>query len=256
MSYAIETHKLLKIFHPKSASPVRALNEVDLQVREGEIFALLGPNGAGKTTLLKILSTLILPDSGSAKIFGHDVLKESPEVKKLISFTSGSEAHGFYWRLTGRQNLEFFSALYNLTSLQSKKKIDKLRTMLDLPDLDKRFHYYSAGQKQRLSIAQSFLNPHAKLMFMDEPTRSLDPVSKLHLKQLIRSLTAQHGKTIFLTTHDTREAEQLADHIAILDQGRIVHLSSREQSAEPGFSLENIFYKMTQTSGLDADYVS
>lgn len=188
--YAIQTRNLSKSFISKIV-----LNPLNFEVKTGEIFSILGANGAGKTTLIKILSTLWLPDSGSAQIFGYDLIRETSKIKPLISLVIGEE-RSFYWRLTGRQNLEFFAALYNLPSQRARKKIEEARKLFEIDNLDKRYDRYSTGMKQRIALARSFLTD-AKLIFMDEPTRSLDPAAKFHFRRLMKQMVKENGVTLF-----------------------------------------------------------
>ena len=241
MTPAIQIQGLSKTFRV-SGRQIRALQPLDLEVGQGEIFALLGPNGAGKTTLVKILSTLMLPDSGRAQIFEKDLVKDAKEIRQQIGALLGGEDRSFYWRLTGRQNLEVFGALYNLSKKQTRNKIEELSVLFGITDLDQRFDLCSTGQKHRLIMARSFLND-ARLIFMDEPTRSLDPLSRLQLRRLIQKMAAE-GKTFFFTTHDTREAEELAGRLAILDQGKIILRLSRDEFTSGGVSLEDIFCRI------------
>lgn len=258
--FAIETEGLTKIYRlPRhlldclrersfASSSLTALDQVSLQIKPGEIFVLLGPNGAGKTTLVKILSTLLLPESGKARIFGYDLLTEARKIKPLINLVIGEE-RSFYWRLTGRQNLQFFSALHNLSGREMRLRIDELTEKFELRDLDKRFDLYSTGAKQRLALARSFLKKESLLVFMDEPTRGLDPGTKTHLHQLIRKMARETGLTFLITTHDTREAEILADQIAILDHGRLSLCGAAKEfyksGLTPGESLDELFFKIT-----------
>ncbi|MBI4454472.1 MAG: ABC transporter ATP-binding protein [Acidobacteria bacterium] len=229
-----------------------ALDDIDLGVKQGEIFALLGPNGAGKTTLIKILCSLILPDAGDVRVMGFDVVREQDKIKTLISLVVGEE-RSFYWRLTGRQNLEFFASLYNLTAAETRDRIERAASLLELTDLDKRYQEYSTGAKQRLAVARSFLNG-AKLIFMDEPTRSLDLNAAAKLRDLIRNRLGDSGCTFFFTTHHTQEAEVLADRIAVLDQGKIKACGTlrelRDWVGNLRVSLEEIFQKLTQSRGI------
>lgn len=207
--------------HPfRRAERVRALRGVDLEVREGEIFGLLGPNGAGKTTLLKILSCLVLPDAGEARVGGEDVRAEN-RVKPRIGLVHSDE-RSFYWRLSGRENLRFFATLYDVAPARAERRIEELLGKVDMADAgDRRFAEYSSGMKQRLAIARALLHD-PPILFMDEPTRSLDPASSLALRAFIdEELRRRDGKTILLATHNLREAEALCDRLAILVKGRI-----------------------------------
>lgn len=250
---AVETEKLTKIFKVQSSS-IRALDEVSLKIFPNEIFVLLGKNGAGKTTLIKTLCTILIPDSGSARVFGHDTVQEALIIHPLLSLALGEE-RGFYWRLTGRQNLHFFAALYNIPKAAASSKIEELSSLFHINFLDLRYDQCSAGMKHRLALARCFLTD-AQIIFMDEPTRSLDPAAKKSLQKLIKETAKKTGKTFFLTTHDLLEAESLADRVAILDAGRILAQGSpdelRKTAQIPGASLEKIFYSLTQTEGSHA----
>ena len=219
MTLAIETIGLTKRF-----SGVYPLRDVNLQIKKGEIFGLVGPNGAGKTTLLRILSTLILPTSGDCFINGYNLSKnkDSEKVKSLINLVSDEE-RSFYWRLTGRQNLEFFAALYNLTRNKIKQRIREIAYQLEIEDkLDTMFKDYSSGIKQKMAIARSLLN-NPEIIFMDEPTRNLDPCAKRKLFDFIQGqLINQEKKTVLLVSHQLDEVSSICHRIAIINQGRIV----------------------------------
>ena len=230
--YSIEVRDLTKKFvlnrglldfvtHPLKQDEITSLEKINLQVREGEVFGLLGPNGAGKTTLIKILCTLIFPSSGTARVNGYDVLKESGKVRESIGYVTTDE-RSFYWRLTGRQNLEFFANLHNYYSHKARERVSELLDIINLENrADDLFLSYSAGMKQRLAIARGLLND-PRVLFMDEPTRSLDPGAAQSARNFISNYIVQEqGKTIFLSTHNLSEAEQLCNRIAIIDEGNI-----------------------------------
>ena len=239
MPPAIQTVELSKYFYPKlslrqmvlqrrwpvlhgsnsTADRITAVDRVSLDVQKGELLGLLGPNGAGKTTLVKILCTLILPDSGTATVNGFDLADEE-HVKASIGWIAGDE-RSFYWRLTGRQNLEFFASLNGLARTKAGPRIESLSKLLDLSEfLDRRFDQYSSGMKQRLGIARGLLNK-SEILFLDEPTRSLDPTSAAGLRATLFDLTSREGYTVVLVTHHLREAEELCDRVAIMHHGRI-----------------------------------
>jgi len=205
---------------------ITPVDGVDLSIGKGEVFGILGPNGAGKTTLIKILCTLILPTTGAARVNGFDLEKESGRVRESIGLVTTDE-RSFYWRLTGRQNLEFFASLHNFYSDDAKNMVDDLLGVVDLKyAADERFLNYSAGMKQRMAIARGLLNDPA-VLFMDEPTRSLDPGAAQGLRDFIKGeIVRERGKTIFISTHNLEEAEELCDRIAIFDDGRIKVIGS------------------------------
>jgi len=231
---AVETHNLTKRFPLASGWPqlfkrvgssdllqgTLAVDCVSLTVAQGELFGLLGPNGAGKTTLVKMLCTLILPTSGSARVLGVDI-DDTRRLRHLIGLASGDE-RSFYWRLTGRQNLEFFAALYDLPEAEARQRIETLLAQVELLDAaDRPFRVYSSGMRQRLAIARALLH-RPRVLFLDEPTRSLDPVASRQLQDFIRrDLVDRQGMTVFLTTHRLDEAQRLCDRIAIMHRGQV-----------------------------------
>jgi ABC-2 type transport system ATP-binding protein len=197
-----------------------ALRGVSLDMREGEILGLLGPNGAGKTTLLKILSCLVLPDKGTARVGGFDVRQEQ-RVKPRIGLVHSDE-RSFYWRLSARENLRFFARLYNLEGRRIGSRIDELLRRVDMLEAaDRPFSDYSSGMKQRIAIARALLHD-PPILLMDEPTRSLDPAASLSLRQFVlEELSGRDGKTILLATHNLHEAESMADRVAVLVGGLV-----------------------------------
>ena len=199
-----------------------ALQGVNLQVREGELFGLLGPNGAGKTTLMKILTTLLSPTSGWARVAGHDVVKEPVVVRRLINMVSGGESSG-YGMLTVRENLWMFSQFYGLPSKQANQRIEGL---LKIVGLDDRIHTKSSdlstGLRQKMNIVRGFLTD-PQVLFLDEPTLGLDVGASRDARKLIRSwLEEDRTRTLLLTTHYMVEADELCDRVAIINQGRVL----------------------------------
>ncbi len=232
MEYAIEITDLVKNYQPLKKykdyfiSPfkrniVPALKGINLKIEKGEFFGLLGPNGAGKTTLIKILATLVLPTSGKACVAGYDVEKDERLVRKSMGYVI-SEERSSYWRLTGRQNLEFFASLNNLRGAESKKRINEVLEITELKDdADRYFKDYSTGMKQKLGIARGLLTD-PQVLFLDEPTKSLDPISAMHMRNFIKEeIVLRQGKTVLFATHNLDEAEKLCDRIAIIDKGVI-----------------------------------
>jgi ABC-2 type transport system ATP-binding protein len=229
---AIEIRGLTKVFHPmklrlrsfraiRRQPPVCALKDFTLTVRRGEVLGLLGTNGAGKTTLLKILSTLVLPTAGRVTVLGQDIVLDAGQVREVVGLVTSDE-RSFYWRLTGRQNLEFFAAFQGLTKQATCARIEELRQQLGLEALDRRFALCSTGMRHRLAIARALLRQPA-ILLLDEPTRSLDPLARAALHRLIRdTLVEELGCTVVLATHDLAEAEALCDRLVILHQGRLL----------------------------------
>jgi ABC-2 type transport system permease protein len=234
LTWAVETDALTKCF-PKSTgwrglvSPAGlsfpAVDRVSIQIRQGELFGLLGVNGAGKTTLIKMLSTLIEPTSGSARVNGYD-LNHDAAIKNSIGLVTSDE-RSFYWRLSGQQNLEFFASLYGLPPAKLHDRVEHVLEQVELQETaEDRFLTYSTGTRQRLSFARALLN-EPKLLFLDEPTKGIDPLVAHRLQNLIREdLVERQGMTVLLTTHDLREAEQLCDRIAIIHNGQIQAVGS------------------------------
>jgi len=220
--------RLVKHGVQRNAQP-DVLKGVNLEIREGEVLGLLGPNGAGKTTLVEILATLLLPTSGRALVCGHDVVKQPATVRKEVSYCA-SASDNFYPRLSAIRNLEFFAILNGLPPRQARERIQAVLAQMGLSEKsDVPFQHYSEGMKQRLALARALLKD-PKLMLLDEPTRSLDPISQGEIRKLIRGLLIDRlGKTVLLVTHSLAEAEQVCDRLAILHRGKIVTIGTVEE---------------------------
>lgn len=200
---------------------VTAVEDLNLNIAEGELFGLLGPNGAGKTTLIKILCCLILPTSGTAWVFSHNVRKEEQAVRELVGLASADE-RSFYWRLTGRQNLEFYASLYRVPRRQIEQRIEEVLDKVGLAsEADARFQNYSTGMRQKLAIARCLLS-QPRVLFVDEPTRSLDPLSAQAVRSLLREEVDRAGRTVVFATHNMEEAEAICDRVAILNRGHLI----------------------------------
>ncbi len=263
---AIEVKDLGKIFikrrslrdmviHPFSeADRVTALDGVSLSVEPGEIFGLLGPNGAGKTTLLKILSCLIIQSRGRALVNGHDTLREELRVKSSVGFVTSDE-RSFFWRLSGRENLHFFARLCNLPSHAVRSRCEKLLDRLDLrAKADHAFMTYSSGMKQRMAVARALLHD-PPILYMDEPTRSLDPLAAKNLRSLVAdSLSGEEGKTILLATHNLAEAEQLCGRLAIIHKASIRRMGSLSEIRSWVIAREHYVIEVTNVDGEPAGY--
>ncbi len=226
----IYIRKKRKGLFKKEKIPINACKNISFYVEEGEIFGLLGPNGAGKTTLIKILTTLLLPTSGRAKVLGYDVEKDANKVRHFINAMLMGE-RSIYWKLTGKQNLEYFASLYHIPSKEAKSRIEGLVSKLDLEEfLGRKVETYSSGQKFKLAFAKSLIN-NPPLIFLDEPTATLDPRAAREVRQIIKELN-ENGTTIFLTTHNMNEADELSHRVAILDFGEIIDLSTPDALKE------------------------
>ena len=203
----------------KKYGDVVALDGLDLTVPEGTVFGLLGPNGAGKTTTVRILTTLLLPDSGTATVDGLDVVKKPNAVRRIIGLTGQYAAVDEY--LTGRENLRMFGDLYHLPSKYVKERSDELLARFDLADAaDRSLRPYSGGMRRRLDLAASLI-AKPRVLFLDEPTTGLDPRSRIGLWEVITDLVAD-GTTVLLTTQYLEEADQLAEEIVVIDHGRVI----------------------------------
>ncbi len=199
---------------------VEAVKGVDFAVQEGELFGLLGPNGAGKTTTIKMLITLLIPTSGSARVLGLDVVKDAQQVRERIGYVFGGD-RGLYERLSAYDNLRYFAELYGVDPRQQKKRIEFLFEMVGLIGREKeRVEGYSRGMRQRLHIARGLIHD-PPVVFLDEPTIGVDPVGARELRAMISSLI-DAGKTVLLTTHYMFEADALCDRIAVIAGGRII----------------------------------
>ena len=223
---------------------VQALKDVSVDIFDGEVFGLLGPNGAGKTTLIKCLTTLLVPTSGRAWVNGFDVLTQADHVRASIGCMLMGD-RGLYWKLTGRENLDFFGALYHVPRDPRRKRIEDLIALLKLGEfVDRTVETYSSGQRMIVAFAKALIND-APILILDEPTVTMDVPTARDLRHIVKELNAQ-GKTILYTTHLMHEAEELCDRVAIIDHGQIIALgSSKDLKAsiahEDVVSLEGVF---------------
>src|SRR3954449_11171422 len=211
---AVEAEGIVKRF-----GETVAIGGVDLTVEEGSVFGLLGPNGAGKTTMVRVLATLLRPDSGSASVFGRDVVGEASRVREQIALTGQFAAVDEL--LTGRENLRMFGQLFRLDRREAGRRADELLERFDLADAgDRLARTYSGGMRRRLDLASSLLT-RPRILFLDEPTTGLDPRSRNQIWDITRELV-RGGTTLLLTTQYLEEADQLTDRIAVIDHGRVI----------------------------------
>ena len=214
---SVEVNELRREFRGKGA-PVVALDGVSLRVGQGEVFGVLGPNGAGKTTMIRILSTLLLPTGGWAKVMGFDVEHEPEKVRHVINMASGAEKAGYDF-ISAKRNLWFFSQLYGIPSEVADKKIAELSEMLGLTKyLDRKFYALSTGYRQRATIARAFVND-PKVVFLDEPTIGLDVMTARSIREFLLGQARKSGRTIILASHNMAEVDAICDRVAIIDRG-------------------------------------
>ena len=215
--------------HPFRIEWTRALDDVTLDIPRGEFFGLLGPNGAGKTTLFKILATVVTPDKGSAIVEGYDVVREAGAIRQLLTPVIADE-RSLRWRLSARENLRLFATLYGLPRHEIARRVDEVLRVVGLEDTDRKLvGRFSSGMKQRLLIARALI-PRPRVLLLDEPTRSLDPVSARTMRRFLRKEICEGlGCTVLLATHSADEAFELCDRIAILDKGRIIATGPTEK---------------------------
>jgi ABC-2 type transport system ATP-binding protein len=228
-NYAVETQDLGRVYKIRGNKKERqerkelvALENVNLTVERGELFGLLGPNGAGKTTLIKILTTLLAPTSGWARVATHDVNLTPHRVRPLINMVSGGEASG-YGLLTVRENLWMFSQFYGMDSQEANRRITELLTLVGLQDrMNTKSSDLSTGLRQKMNIVRGFLTD-PEVLFLDEPTLGLDVGASRDARTLIRNwMDADRKRTLLLTTHYMVEAEELCDRVAIINKGRVL----------------------------------
>ena len=218
---AIETKGLTKVY-----KDIVAVDDVNLTVAEGELFGLLGPNGAGKTTLISMLSTMIPPTMGSAKVWENDILKGSSTVRSSIGVVFQDTSLDD--QLTGMENLDLHGRLYGMKRSLRKEKIKEVLKLVELEDRAKDLvKTYSGGMMRRLEIARGLMH-HPKLLFLDEPTLGLDPQTRIHIWEYIERLNREEGVTMILTTHYMDEADKLCDRVAIMDRGKIIVMGTPE----------------------------
>ncbi len=224
MNTAVETENLTKYFKGDGGKErIVAVDHVNLSIREGEFFGLLGPNGAGKTTLIKILCTLVIPDEGTARVAGFNVVKDAEKVRERIGWLHGETGgRALYWRLSARDNLRFYAYLQNIPTDVARKRIDALLEFFELDkDADRLVKDFSTGMKMRVMLARTLLS-NAPILLMDEPTVGLDATGAIETRRLLQALCKVLRKTIVFTTHNIFEAERLCDRIAVMSKGKVI----------------------------------
>ena len=263
-SHALEVEGVRKVFVRKDRTSKRrglrksrkkeevvALKDIDLRIARGEVFGVLGPNGSGKSTLIRLVSTLLLPDSGKLRVFGHDVEHDSFAVKRMINRVSVDAA--FFKKFSPIENLMYAARLYGMDAGEARTKMRSIMKRLGLKEetFNNPMEHMSRGMQQKVAVARGFLTSPI-LLLLDEPTTGLDPHSKRDVQAFVREIRETHDATVLLTTHDMDEADRLCDRIAIIDEGRIVALDTPEglKSLVPSSNgdrptLEDVFIALT-----------
>ena len=222
MEYAVQTRNISRDF-----GDVKAVDGIDLNIPRGEIYGFLGPNGAGKTTLVRMLITLLLPSGGSASVAGFDVVSQANDVRLRIGAALQDAA--LDPKQTGREQLKLQGRLYGLSRRDINTRFDELASLIDIGDAIDRFvGTYSGGMKRRLDLAASLIH-NPEILFLDEPTTGLDPISRARVWEEVRRVNAELDVTIFLTTQYLEEADELADRVGIISQGRLMAEGTPEE---------------------------
>jgi len=253
---AIEIRNLRRVYKStegiikRKVKEVIAVEDVSFDIGNGELFGLLGPNGAGKTTTVKMLTTLLIPTSGKATILGLDIVRDAEKVRPRIGFIFGGE-RGLYGRLSGLDNLRYFSSLYYVDSQVSRKRIPELIDLVGLEGREKeKVEGYSRGMRQRLHIARALLHD-PEVLFLDEPTMGLDPIGARELRIAVKNLQSEK-KTILLTTHYMFEADALCQRIAVINKGRIVALDTPDKLKE---NVQDLSVVEIEVFGMPPEYM-
>lgn len=220
----VEVRGLAKTFKRPDGSEVHAVRGIDLDIRKGEIFSLLGPNGAGKTTTISMISGLIAPTQGEARIGGHSITREPLAAKRLMGVIPQEIA--LYPTLTARQNLEFFGRMYGMGGSELGRRVDEVLDFIGLTDRQKdRIDTFSGGMKRRVNIGVGLLH-RPQLVYMDEPTVGIDPQSRRRILDTVFRLREEHQMTVLYTTHLMEEAQELSNRVGIIDHGRIIAMGT------------------------------
>jgi ABC-2 type transport system ATP-binding protein len=254
---AVEVHNLRKEFgksRRRGGKRTRALDGISFEIARGECISILGRNGSGKSTLVRVLSTLILPDSGEARIFGHDVVDGAGDVRRLVNRVSVEAS--FFKKMSAVENLSYAARFYGVGIRETRTRIPEILDRVGFPRSrrDSRMEQLSRGTQQKVALARALLTSPV-LLLLDEPTTGLDPRSKLEVQAFIEDIREQHDTTILLCTHDMREAEVLSERIGILEHGRLLHLApAGELLAQfEAETIEEVFLSSTGRSVEDDD---
>lgn len=246
----IKTEGLTKIFERGKKREVIALNEVDIEIRRGEVFGLLGTNGAGKTTLIRVLVGLLTPTLGKAYVLGKDVVQDIDYIRERVSLLP--QEAGIYDRLTARQNLVYYGGLYGIPEETLNERTDHL---LDIVGLRDKEHYqvkgFSGGMKRKVLVARALVI-EPEIIFLDEPTTGIDTLGARVVRNLLKKLSSEQSRTIILTTHDLNEVSELCDRVGILNNGQLI-ATGRPSELEEKFraaNLEEVFTGLVTGEGV------
>ena len=242
--------KIRQIFKPEK-EVIRAVDDISLEVNIGEIYGILGANGSGKSTLIRLVSTLLLPDTGSIHVFGDDVVTDSLKVRRVMNRVSVEAS--FFKRLSSAENLIYAARLYGIPATEAERKSREIleRLGFDANRMNEEMEHLSRGMQQKVAIARALLTT-PMLLLLDEPTTGLDPKSKRDVQAFIEEIRQERNAVIVLTTHDMVEAERLCDKIAVIDKGRFIAegtvkeliASTPSQNGTPA-TLEDVFIALT-----------
>jgi ABC-2 type transport system ATP-binding protein len=246
---AIQVTGLSKTYNPKNKQPVQAIQDLALSVEAGEVFGLLGPNGAGKTTLVRILATLLRATAGHASVGGYDVVQDEQQIRRISGYAGQDSERSAYPRLTVRENLLYFAhALRDVPVRTAQERIGEIAAGIGFVDqLDKEFTTLSGGQKQLVIVIRALLHC-PQIVFLDEPSKSLDPVTADRARGFMVGYARAHGVTILLTTHNMHEAEEICDRLAFINQGRLQFVGTPLQ-----FKRSVTVQEIVEVSGVEED---
>jgi len=251
LTLAVETKELTKIYPGRGifnkTPDVTALDHVNIKINAGKIYGLLGPNGAGKTTLIHTLAGVLLPTSGTAEVFGHDVVHEGRQVRSISNHGAGQGS--LFWNLSPKENLLYYAKLYGLPNDEA---VEKISTLLEFFGLKERTNikaaYLSSGLKQRVKLIKTLLND-PKLLLLDEPTLGLDVDIARKIRAYIQELSSEKEMTVLLTSHNMYEADELCDEIALIDNGRIVSIGTPDELKKQISEFESLELSFSKYDG-------
>lgn len=225
MTLIVEADGLSKVYRRPNGTTIQAVQDVSLSIEQGEIFSLLGPNGAGKTTTISMISGLVEPTSGDARIGGYSIRTQAIQAKRLLGVIPQEIA--LYQELSARRNLEFFGRMYGLSGRELGQRVDEVLEFIDLKDRQHdRVDTFSGGMKRRVNIGVGLLH-RPQLVYMDEPTVGIDPQNRRRILDTVKRLRDEYQMTILYTTHLMEEAQELSDRVGIIDHGRLIALGTQ-----------------------------